>query len=167
MSHSTYYLFGLNGKPIDELECASGHGAGPVIWDTLCMKYFGREIAWMNIGGNKFPELLARAEAGRLPFEEALCLFITVPTAYLPREDFERAAQAIEKVVGAYHPERINHWPKVAAWLRANKGRADVLGFGVYNTSVSDDPWLRFNKETSQYEAVDVRKMPRIVVPQC
>lgn len=159
MSSSEYYLFGLDGSELETKEARNGHGSASVIWGKLCEKYFGSSHAWLTSDYKDGPlaKLFSRANANDLPEDERVCLLLTADRIVLLREYFTRAADALNRFLAGYPTNYVNHWPEIAAWLRESANREDVLGFGVYSTSVSENPWCKFDPEAEEYVWVDAR----------
>ena len=83
--------------------------------------------------------------------------------AFLPRSLFTLAADALDRMLADYSAGHVNHWPDITRWLREHANREDVIGFGAYGTSLSDNLWKRYDAETEEYEWVDARTIEPIV----
>jgi hypothetical protein len=149
MSRSEGYLFGVDGQILLAEEYRNGWGTAPLIWDYLARKYANAphwlrvvERFWAPLGS---PDRIEIGDA-----DDRLLLHLTFDAVLLPRDEFVRAADIVEHRLLPTVPENYaNHWPAIIGLWRRYRTDPLVLGWGLYATSVSDNPW--FDSEAQKW----------------
>jgi hypothetical protein len=153
MSHSEYYLFRQDGSLSEKTRMGNGFGSSPVLWDYLCKKYLGPTMSWLsNITRFWNEEALNQS----LSTDDRFLLHMTYDQALLPRNEFRRAAELLNPFTSK---ERVSHWPEIVKMLLESADDEEILGFGIYSTSVSDNLW--------QYEVEDETKFKDARTARC
>jgi hypothetical protein len=159
VSYSTYYIFSTDGRRLSEHEMRNSHLGVTFIWDRLCRTYLDASRPWIFQVSRFWEEDIDRT----LPDDDRFLLHMTYDRALLPRSEFRRAAELLSKLVFKNEQGELRgHWPAVVQLLEDYADREDVLGFGIYATSVSEDVWKEPLDEEGNVE-VDARKAKRVI----
>lgn len=148
MSESTLIVF-RDGIPTDYFAARNGWGTGPAIWFSLTKKY--AEVI--------IPDFNQRHQI-RNPWDDVKKLYEAINTGKLALRAWEHAAlmwtsddylvspaaaPAVADALDQFHEAHcaglcISHLPAFAKKMRELAG--SVSAFGLWPTSVSDNPWV-------------------------
>ena len=142
MSRSTAFEIKFGKELVELAEYGNGHGAAPVIWGAMCVKYLGAKNEWAWMGNDDLWGLYKRED---IPEHHRAVLVMTFDHAYLSRKNFKRAAKDIRAFLADFpvNADYVNHWPKIADLLDT----LDCRNFGIYHTSVSENPFYKYGRE--------------------
>lgn len=149
MSHTTILHIFPNEKIEYGEELKNSWGSAAYVWDCLYETYVGKGLGTHYLQGLEKLWPLWKDVSVSEAFRAVLMM--TFDHAYILRKDYRRAADDIDKFLSKYpsDPDRVNHWPTIAAYLRS----ATCPAIGFWHTSVSDCPFYgRWNEETEEYE---------------
>lgn len=142
MSYSTVYgLWPGTQKRVELAELRNAWGMAPVVWDALAQRHLhAPPHGSMMI----IEQLWPLHESPDLPRCARALLRMTFDHAYIAAADTRRAIDDIAIFLHAYEPlippTSVNHWPRFAELL-ITQWKDAPPAFGVWQTSVSDNPW--------------------------
>ncbi len=145
MSYTTLYGVPEKGSLETVAEYRNGWGSAPVIWDYMWKKYLSTPERERNYESAMHPaknleEICALVHDGKVVDFESLCMQLTFNDAILRKEDFEKAAAALETMFLVTNKEdRVNHLKTIATDLRDKDKWADYIGCCFRHTSVGDE----------------------------
>lgn len=126
-------------RPVVLAEYRNAWGWSPNIWRRFGVDVFddaGLDRLWWSIES--------------LPEWQQVPLVLTFDTGVIPWQEYASAAEALDEFERNMPApaDRINHVPAVADLLRS---RPEVPLFGMYGTSVSDNPFDPWDSEADDY----------------
>lgn len=139
------------GLPQDGIEFRNPWRGVPRIWDALFDKYLKNPRieydSWlMRYGKDKGKGLWDLAKRDDLPmFERAVHAF-TFDRAYVSREHFPNLIADLRRFDLRYpvdYPSHLSAWADAISTL-------DADAVGLYGTSVSENPWWRYDEEKDE-----------------
>lgn len=145
MSRTTALGIVPNQRPVELGEFRNGWGWSPRIWDSLIRHHDLGERSVMNDAGlNRLWQMIEE-----LPHWQQTPLVLTFDTGVIPFQMYGEAADELDEFdrrlpVPANHA---NHVPAMAALLRS---RPEVPLFGVWGTSVSENPFDPWDEEADE-----------------
>lgn len=150
MSETTMYGY-KDGKLELVDEFGNSWGAAAFVWNALSKEMFGESASWMMRpeGAKQIWNLVD--DESRSDWLRATVAF-TLDRFMVQRENFERLANHLDKFVEHYPPDGVVcHLPAIAKRLREMDH--DLACW--WQTSVSDDPWYTWDKETREHKPYD------------
>lgn len=131
-------------------ELRNSNGSAPVVWNTMCKKYFGtKDHSYMFDG--TLDKLWPLYKDESIPEYHRTVLMMTYDRAYVARDNYERAAADIRKWLEDFppNPEYVNHWPELATIYES---KPDCAAVGLHCTSVSENPFEgEYDEEAEEY----------------
>jgi len=150
---SRSYALGVvpDQRPFKLAEYSNGWGWSPSIWDRAVKHVYGYEGYLMHGEGEKYLDRLW-AEIEDLPEWVQIPVVLTFDTGVIPGQAYLSAADALDEFERRLpSPENhVNHVPAVATLLRS---QPEVPLFGMWGTTVSDNPFDPYNPETDDYDS--------------
>ncbi len=168
MSYSQALAVTPDRQPVTLMEFRNGHGWSPSIWRRLLVHH-GHSEHWMN--DDKGLLTLWR-NIEELPEWQQVPLVLTFDTGVLPWQVFEHAADLLDEFESRLpsNPNHVNHVPAVAELLRS---KPEAPLFGMYGTSVSENPFDPWNYEADEpgngipLKEMYVLAQHRALIPGC
>lgn len=149
MTHTTIIHIHPNDRIEYGPELQNAWGSAPLIWDALCVKYFGLEP--LRFMSSDMKRLWSLWKDKDLPISHRAVLMMTFDRAYVSFENFARAAGDIRKFLEDFPtpPDRVNHWGSIAEYFES---MPSVPAIGFWHTSVSDNPFAgRWDEALEEY----------------
>lgn len=148
MSYTTI----IHVYPGEKIECGeelkNAWGSAPYIWDYLIKKYIDPEG---NMMYEKYTKVLwGMWKDSSVPIEARVVLMMTFDRAYITKENYSKAANAIRKFLEIHNNTNVvNHWPRIAEIFESNP---DIPAIGLWCTSVSENPFNGgYDEEKEEY----------------
>ena len=125
-------------RPVELAEFRNAHGWAPSIWGRLAGK------DWFRMEGSELDAMWGRIES--MPPWQQVPLVLTFDTGVIPWQEYEWAADQLDEFERRLpeQPGYANHVPAVSALLRSHP---EAPFFGIYGTSVSDNPFDPWDEE--------------------
>ena len=142
MSYTTALGVAPDRQPVVLAEFRNAHGWSPSIWSRLAGK------DWFRIEGAELNRMWRSIET--LPEWQQIPLLLTFDTGVIPFQEYAAAALALDEFERRL-PERasyVNHVPAVADLLRSCP---EAPFFGIYGTSVSENPFDPWDYEADDH----------------
>lgn len=153
MSYCAIITF-KDGKPSEQIEYRNAWGGAARIWNSLFDKYLKNpEIpydSWLQI--NRQQSLWDLANRKTLPDCERAVHCSTLDLAYIQRDNFLRFASHLREFdrINPVQRNTVNH---LIAWAdKIVTLECEAIGF--YGTSVSENPWCKWNEEKDESDAI-------------
>lgn len=142
MSYSTALGVVPGQRPIQLAELRNAHGWSASIWTRLLKANYGFDGYPFHGEGERLMDRLWQS-IEEVPEWQQAALVLTFDTGVIPFQAYGWAAEQLEEFERRLpaKPDHVNHVPAVAELLRS---LPEVPLFGVYGTSVSEnpfDPW--------------------------
>lgn len=137
MSYTTVYGIRFGEAAEEAATLKNSWGSAPVIWDTLCKKWLGRD-SWLSDN----QDLWNLALDARLPEYERALLAMTFDRSYVSAENIDKAIGHVREWLANHKedPDRVNHWPAIIDIMIDLDAKNQGIAFHM--TSVSaDDYW--------------------------
>jgi len=154
MSYTAIYAIPASGPVENIAEFRNAWGVAAYVWSGIALTYMGSESAWLNPKScNRESDFWKFRDDPRLSDFERLVFVWTFDYAITEAAKLNEMADCMEAFVVKYPPgNRVCHLPEIAALYRriAAVNREGLLGLGVYQNSVSEDPWYKRNEETKE-----------------
>ena len=150
MSHSTLLGFVRDDDQLTGLwEGGNSAGTAAVVWSTMTKDWQDHHDEYMY-NQRSLDELFADALSGetRMCFEDRVMTRLTGWQVFIPIEHAPELPTVIRKWL-ELHAEtmasKVNHWPAVADVIE-QLDDPDLVGLGMWHTSVTDNPYDRHVK---------------------
>ena len=143
---SECYILGVppNG-PVEYVKTyRNSWGGAARIWNSLCIKLFNNESAWLSCLPND-NQLWKSFSSDKLDQCEKICLGITFDNVMVKRENLMRVADALLKFNSIHSSEeRVDHLLSWADDMRTLAKDDTYIAVCFHHTSVSTDIWVVF-----------------------
>lgn len=144
MSYSAALGVVPNRRPVELARFRNASGWAPSIWNRLLVDRGFDGYAFGVDGTRHLHQLWHDIEA--LPSWQQVPLVLTFDTGIIPWQEYAWAADRLDEFDERLpeQPGYVNHVPAMADLLRSNP---EVPFFGVYGTSVTDNPFDPWDEE--------------------
>lgn len=137
-------------------EFKNSHGFAPLIWSSICERYFHNGMMWMME-----PQRLNLSDPGLAAITnwESVALQSTYDLAVIKAEDTKKWAEALIAFSAKHgRSDRVNWLPQIAeAALKTLEERTGVVGFCTY-ASQGDDLWYIREEPEEDPRAYDLNR---------
>lgn len=159
MSYSTLYVLDKDGLMQPDIELANAWGSGAFVWTVLCDKY-RKQLSGDSFLFRDWGELIHRRDELPLTWYEYNVLEWSLDWSIVRVQDFRLFIESLEAFSAEHHGDgrRVNHMPAIARRLRELLEKQEGYGVGIWNTSVSDDPWTVYENDEDGYRRYDINK---------
>lgn len=139
MSSTTALGITPDRRPVTLAEFRNAYGWSPSIWGRLLKAVHGFDGSWFHGQGEVYLHQLWQ-EIETLPEWQQIPLILTFDTGIVPWQEYGRAAAMLDEFDTRLPApsNHANHVPVMADLLRSGP---EAPAFGVYGTSVSDNPF--------------------------
>lgn len=137
-------------RPTHLAEFRNGHGWSPSIWSRLIRHRYDFDGYYLDGPGEEYLDRLWKSVEEQPPWQQVANV-LTFDTGVIPRNDYNWAAdQLLEFERRLPAPDgHVNHVPAVAELL--GSGRIEEPFFGMWGTSVSENPFDPWNDDADDW----------------
>lgn len=148
MSTTTALGITPNRRPVELAQFRNGHGWLPSIWKRLVAERYGFTGYLFGTEGDGILDRLCR-EIEDLPEWQQAPLVLTFDVGVIPWQEYEWAADQLDEFDRRLPaPEgHANHVPAMSTLLRS---KPDAPFFGVWGTSVTENPFDPWDEEADE-----------------
>lgn len=148
MSYTATYIVSKAGDLLYSEEYPNSHGFCTYVWTMLCNKY-GIGSWYIDENADKLWKL---ANDPRLLSCEAITLETTFDHAIIRKEDFAEVIRAYRDFERLHLPgKHVSHLSSISLEMEKYLDDENVIGFCFYQTSLIQNPWVKYGEEEREY----------------